>query len=134
MRIYLSTWLRCVGAEQLDATLPALERAHLAASIDLPPQFGGAGLQSLIRTADEEIIGSWAAYTADLITLYRSKGLSAYSHIVDALDSIANHLPTPMDDDHAPPLHPSIDAMMTDSMRAHAFFGTISKEEVDFST
>ena len=38
---HLSTWLRSVGAEQLDATLPALERAHLAASMELPPQFGG---------------------------------------------------------------------------------------------
>jgi hypothetical protein len=29
---------------------------------------------------------------------------------------------TPMDEDHDAPLHPLIDAMMTVSMRAHAFF------------
>ena len=42
---------------------------------------------------------------------------------------------TPMDEEHhAPPLHPTIDAMMAVSMRAQAFLGTIPKEEVDFST
>jgi len=59
----------------VDAALPAPERAHLAASLDLPPQFGGVGLQSLIRAADEELLGSWAAVTADLITFCKSKGL-----------------------------------------------------------
>jgi hypothetical protein len=123
---HLSAWRRCVGAEQLDAALQALGRAHLAASLDLPPQFGGVGLQSLIRDdADEELLGSWAAVTANLITLCRSKGLSSYSHISDALDSMVDSPPTPMDEDHAPPLHPAIDAMMTFSMRSHAFLGTI---------
>ena len=76
---HLSTWLRCVGAEQLNAALLAPERAHLATSLDLPPQFGGVGLQSLIRTSDEELFGSWAAVTTDLINFCRSKGLSTYS-------------------------------------------------------
>jgi hypothetical protein len=39
-----------------------------------------------------------------------------------------------MEEVHAPPLHPAIDAMMTVFMRAHAFLGTIPKEEVDLST
>jgi len=47
---------------------------------------------------------------------------------------MADTPPTPIDEDHAPPLHPTIDAMMTISMRSHAFLGTIPKEEVDFST
>ena len=64
----------------------------------------------------------------------RSKGLSAYSKIADALDSMADTHPTSMDEVHAPPLHPTIDTMMRVSMRAHAFLGTIPKEEVDFST
>ena len=40
----------------------------------------------------------------------------------------------PMEEAHAPPLHPTIDAMMTVSTKAHAFMGTIPKEEVDFAT
>jgi hypothetical protein len=76
---HLSTWLRCVGAEQLDDALPAPERAHLAASLDLPPQFGGVGLQSLIRPVDKELLGSWATITVDFITFCISKGLFAYS-------------------------------------------------------
>ena len=133
MRIYQ----RGLGASErsnFDDVLPALERAHLAESLDLPPHFGGVGLQSLIRAADEELLGSWVIVTADLITLCRSNGLSTYSHIVDALDSMADPPPTPIDEDHAPPLHPTIDAMMTVSMRSHAFLGTIPKEKVDFST
>ena len=108
---HLSTWLTCVGEEQLDATLLAPKRAHLAASMDLPPQFGGVGLQSLIRVADEELLGSWVAVTADLINFCRSRGLSAYSQIDDALDFMADTPPTPMDEVHAPPLHPAIDAI-----------------------
>jgi hypothetical protein len=64
---HLSMWLRCVGTEQLDAALPTLERAHLAESLDLPPQFGGVGLQSLMRASDKELLGSWTTVTADLI-------------------------------------------------------------------
>jgi hypothetical protein len=55
--VHLSTWLSCVGAEELVSALPATERAHLAASLNLPPQFGGVGMQSLIRAADEELLG-----------------------------------------------------------------------------
>ena len=87
-------------------------------------------LQFLIRAADEELLGSWATVSADLVTFCRS----TYSKITDTLDSMADTPPTPMDEDHAPPLHSTIDAMMTVSMRAHAFLGTIPKKEVDFST
>ena len=55
---HLSTWLKCVGGETLDADLPPIKWEHLVASLDLPPQFGGVGLQSLIRAVDEEIFGS----------------------------------------------------------------------------
>ena len=47
---------------------------------------------------------------------------------------MADTHPTPMEEAHAPPLHRAIDAMMTVSTRAHAFLGTIPKEEVDFAT
>ncbi len=90
---HLSSWLECVGAKQLHEALPIAEKDLLAASLDLPPQFGGVGLQSLMRAADEELLGSWASITADLITFCRSKGLSAYARIADALDSMADPPP-----------------------------------------
>ncbi len=72
---HLSTWLRCVGASSLDETLPRNEREHLAATLDLPPLFGGIGLQSLVWAADEEMLGSWASITAELISFCISKGM-----------------------------------------------------------
>jgi hypothetical protein len=89
--VYLSTWLNCVGAKQLDTAIPASERAHLAASLDLPSQFGGVGLQSLIRVADEQLLEPWASITADLVAFCRSKQVSVYIKMADALDSMADH-------------------------------------------
>ncbi len=89
---HLSTWMACVGGKSLDADLQPVERDHLAASLDLPPQFGGVCLQSLIRAADEELMGSWASITSDLITFFRSKNLPVYTKLVDALDSMADSL------------------------------------------
>jgi hypothetical protein len=68
---HLSTWLSCSGAETLHAALSHPDRSHLAASLDPPPpppQFGGVGLQTLIRIAEEELLGSWASITSDLIS------------------------------------------------------------------
>ena len=42
---HLSTWMMCVGGETLNVDLPPMEREHLVASLDQPPQFGGVGLQ-----------------------------------------------------------------------------------------
>ena len=64
----LSTWLDCVGAEQLRDALSTAENNYLAASLELPPQFGGVGMQSLMRIADEELLWPWASIIAELIT------------------------------------------------------------------
>ena len=45
-----------------------------------------------MRAADEELLGSWASITPNLISFYRSKGLEVYTKIVDALDSMADPL------------------------------------------
>ena len=36
---HLSILMKSVGGETLDDTLPPIEREHLAASLDIPPQF-----------------------------------------------------------------------------------------------
>jgi hypothetical protein len=130
---HLSTWLECVGAEQLHDALPAAEKYDLATLLDFPPQFGGVGLQSLMRVVDEELLGSWASITADLITFCRFKGLSSYSKIADALDSMMDP-PPPLDEHQVPCLHPAIVAMMTNIVRAHTFLEAIPQEEINCTT
>jgi hypothetical protein len=46
------------------------------------------GLQSLVRETDEELLGSWASITADLIKFFNSKDLHVYSKLVEALESM----------------------------------------------
>ena len=110
---------------ELDSALPAPERAHLASSLDLP-QFGGVGLQSLMRAADAELLGLWASITFDLVTFCQSKGMSVYSRIANALDSMAD--PPSLDEHQAPSPHPANDVVMTVSTTAHAFLEIFPKE------
>jgi hypothetical protein len=131
--VHLSTWLDCAGAEQLHDALITAEKDHLAASLDLPPQFGGVGLQSLMRVVNKELLGSWASITADLITFCKSKGLLSYSMIADALDSMADP-PPPHEEHQIACIHPAIAAMKTFSVRAHTFPETISNDEINFTT
>ncbi len=72
---HLSTWMECIGASVLHEDLDPHDRNRLAAELDLPPQFGGVGLQSLIRAADEKLLGSWASVSADVIAYFRTKNL-----------------------------------------------------------
>ncbi len=47
-------------------------------------------MQSLIRVAYEELLGSWASVTAHLIVFLRSKGLGVYDKLADAMDAMAD--------------------------------------------
>jgi hypothetical protein len=67
----------------------------LGATLDLPPQFGGVGLQSFIRVAYKELMGSWALFIANLISFLRSKGLSVYDRLAYALDGMQRRIATP---------------------------------------
>ena len=125
---HLTTWIECNGASTPITTLSVSESAHLAASLDLPPQFGGVGLHSLIRVADEELLGSWASTKADLIAFCRSKELSVYAKKIDALDSMADR----PDKQHEAPPHPAVTVIV--STRAHAFLESIPQVEIDFTT
>jgi len=127
---HLSTWMECVGSSLLETDMPAQERRHLAASLDLPPQFGGVGLQSLIRAADEELLGSWAAVTADLIAFFRSKNQDVFDKLADALDTMAEE----NTDSTSTTTIPAVAALLTVSTRAHAFLADISQAEMDFAT
>jgi len=97
--------------------------------LDLPPQFGGVGLQSLIRAANEKLLGSWASVSVDLISFFRSKDLTVYDNLANALDAMANE-----DGDQISPAIPAIASLQTVSTRAHIFFSDITQTEMDFAT
>ena len=66
---HVSTWLHCLTAStDLESALGPLARDQLTGMLDLPPAFGGIGLQSLERSADEELLGSFATISSSLIS------------------------------------------------------------------
>ena len=86
---HVSTWLQCLTAwTDLEYAIGPSARDQLAGLIDLPPTFGGIGLQSLERSADEELLGSFAGMSASLISFYRSTELPVYIAIAEALESM----------------------------------------------
>jgi len=54
----------------LEYALGPLAVDQLSEVLDLPYLFGGAGLHSLERSADEELIGSFATITASVVAFY----------------------------------------------------------------
>ena len=75
----VSTWLHCLTAStDLEHAIGSQARDQLAGLTDLPPTFGGIGLQYLERSADEKFLGSFAGIYASLISFCRSTGLPVY--------------------------------------------------------
>jgi len=58
--------------------------------LDLPPAYGGIGLRSLERAADEDLMGSFAGISASLIAFCRKTELPVYIAIADALESMGD--------------------------------------------
>jgi len=87
---HLSAWLHCLTAsEVLEHALGPEGRSQLSDLLDLPPSYGGAGLQSLEDSADEEFLGSFAAIAASLITFSRKTEQHVYIRIAEALEALA---------------------------------------------
>ena len=87
----VSTWLHCLSAStDLEHAIGPRARDNLAGVIDLPPAFGGIGLQSLERSADEELLGSFAGISASLISFCRSTELPVYVAIAEALEKMGD--------------------------------------------
>jgi hypothetical protein len=57
---------------------------------DLPPAYGGIGLQTLERAADEELLGSFAGIAASLIAFCSRTELPVYIVIAEALESMGD--------------------------------------------
>ena len=76
---HVSTWLHCLTATtDLENAMGSLARVQLAGLIDFPPAFGGIGMQSLERSGDEELLGSFAGIFASLISFCKSTELQVY--------------------------------------------------------
>jgi len=68
-----------------------LEKHHqLTEWLDLPPFYGGIGLNSLARSADEEFVGSFAGIASSLIELCRKTELPIYISIAEALEALGD--------------------------------------------
>jgi hypothetical protein len=86
---HVSTPLHCLTAStDLENAIGPLARDHLASLIKLPPAFGGIGMQSLERSADEDLLGSFAGISASLILFCRSTELQVYIAIAEALEGM----------------------------------------------
>jgi hypothetical protein len=71
---HLSTLLHCLTAsEDMEHFLGTAGRSHLSNLLNLPATYGGAGLQSLEDSANEEFMGSFAGITASLISFYKKR-------------------------------------------------------------
>jgi len=57
------------------------------------PFFGGAGVHSLVNSADEAFIGSFAAIASPLVSFCRNKNLQVYIRIAEALEEIDSPQP-----------------------------------------
>jgi len=104
---HVFTWLHCLSAStDLEYAIGPSARDQLAGLIDLPLAFGGIGMQSLERSADEELLGSFAGISAFIISVCRSTELPVYIAIAEALESMddveellsseADEVPTPL--------------------------------------
>jgi hypothetical protein len=99
----ISTWLHCLTAStDLENAIGPQTRDQLAGLADLPPAFGGIGLQSLERSADEEFLGSFAGISASLISFCRSTGLPVYFAIAEALEDMGGAVELLSGDDASP--------------------------------
>ncbi len=64
----LFVWLHCLtSSSYMEQTLGAHGGDQRASQLDLSAAYGGAGLQSMESSADEEFLSSFAAISASLI-------------------------------------------------------------------
>jgi hypothetical protein len=86
---HVSTWLHCLTAStELESASGPTARDQLTRLLDLPPSLGGIGMQSLERSADEELLGSFASISSSLISFCRSTELPVYIFIAEALEGM----------------------------------------------
>ncbi len=86
---HVSTWMHCLSTStDLEHAIGHPSRDQLAGLIYLTLAFVGIGMQSLKRSTDEELLGSFAGISASLISFWRSTKLLVYIAIAEALEGM----------------------------------------------
>jgi hypothetical protein len=86
---HLSVWLQCLTAsEVLKHAMGTEGRSHLSDLLDLPPSYGGEGLQSLEDSTDEKFVGSFAAIATALISFCMKTEQQVFIRIAEAPESL----------------------------------------------
>ncbi len=81
----LSCWPQCLHASKdLERALDPPILDQLSNQLDLPADFKGAGLHSLVNSADEEFLGSFASISFALISISRQTNMPVYPWIADS--------------------------------------------------
>jgi hypothetical protein len=97
--VHVSTWLQCLSSSpDLEHSLDPNELDGLIDWLDLPPSYGGSGLLSLSRSADEELLGSFAGIAASLISFCRKIELPIYISIAEALEAFGDEADLPTEE------------------------------------
>jgi hypothetical protein len=87
----VATWLHCLTSSSiLESSMDPTSMDILTDWLDLPPSYGGASLNSLFRSADEELLGSFADIAASLISFCRKTELLVYIGIAEAVESMGD--------------------------------------------
>ena len=66
------------------------------------------------------MLGSWASITANSIKFFSSRDLGIYTELADTMQSMVDAEDVSTEPSIAPPI-PAVAALMTVSIRAHAF-------------
>jgi hypothetical protein len=83
----------------------------------------------MTRAADEELMGSWASVTFNLVAFLRSKGLSIYDKLADALDAMAVEDGEPEDQCFS-----AVASLLSIYNRSHTLLADVPQREMDFAT
>ena len=104
--------------------------------LDLPPSYGGIGLNSLARSADEELVGSFAGIASSLIEFGRKTELPIYMGIDEALEALGDTVDLMEEDtppsDERPCL--SVAAIADDAARVATSLSIPSDDELRTAT
>ena len=92
-QLHMITWLDILGAPQdiLQEDvggLTAEEITTLTATLDLPPEMGGAGIRSFALSADEAHYGMWGSIMFDLIQFLRGTNIPIYEEMAEAIRTL----------------------------------------------
>ena len=88
---HISTWLHGLcSSSSLDHAFGPDEKDMLSVWLDLPCSYEGADVKSLSLSADEELLGSFAAIASSLVTFCMKTKLPIYMCIAEAMEALAD--------------------------------------------